>query len=141
MRAVKGAAGQLANCHDAKVVKETIKVIQTDVENATKDFKRSMEVLGAETFTGIKTVSFPLSAAVLSKLLPLEFAQSVTVGATGLAVGAIAGIASYKQKGKRLSKEHEFSYLVHADHSFPKTTDGISVSRRLYRDLHEFIND
>lgn len=141
MRAVKDAAKQLANCHDAKVVKEIVKEIQKDIERALKDLQGSMEALQAESFVGLKSLTLPMSSAVLGALLPLEFTQSVLLGATGLAVGSIASVATYKQKGKRLSKEHEFSYLMHAERAFPKTVEDMNVPRRLYRNMNEFIND
>lgn len=141
MRSIKMAASQLANCHDAKIVEETTRAIQADVERATNDFKRSMEVLKAESFIGFKTVTVPMSTPVLGKLLALDFTTSLILGAAGLAIGSIAGVASFNHKGKRLSRDSDYSYLVHAEREFPKTSDAINVPRRLHYDLNEFIND
>ncbi|WP_221028902.1 DUF6236 family protein [Actomonas aquatica] len=141
MRAVKGAAAQLANCSDPTVIQDVVQTVQGDVGRATKDFQRSMEVLGAKTFTGFKTMSFPMATAALATFAPITFGQSVVIGATGFAIGALASFATRSLEADRLSKSHEYSYLVHANKAFPKAADRIDLPRRLYRDLHEFIND
>lgn len=141
MGAIKVAAHQLANCHDAKVAAEMVRAIAIDVHRATSEFKRSMDDLRVNSFTGFKTLSFPISTSVLGTLLPAEFASMAILGTTGFALGCIAGVASLKHKGKRLSKESDYSYLVHAERAFPKTADGLNVPRGLHYDLNEFIND
>jgi hypothetical protein len=141
MKAIKSAAHQLANCHDATVASEMIREIGGNVHRATNEFKRCMDDLKVDSFRGFKTLSFPISTSVLGSLLPPDFMSTMILGATGVALGCIAGVASLKQKGKRLSRESDFSYLVHAEQAFPKTADGINVPRRLHYDLNEFIND
>lgn len=141
MRAIQNAAKQLANCQDPAVVEDIVRTIQDDIARAIKDLKRSMETLGAETFAGFKTVSFPMATSVMAKILPLEFSQSVVLGTTGLTLGAIAGITSYRAKAKKLCREHEFAYLVHAQKTLSNTGAAGDVPRRLYRDMHEFIDD
>ena len=58
-----------------------------------------------------------------------------------LALGTIASITASKQKAKKLIRDHEFSYLVHAEKTFPKTSDNLNLPWRLYCDMHEFIDD
>jgi len=63
------------------------------------------------------------------------------LGTTVLTLGSIAGVATLKQKGKRLSRECDYSYLVQAEKTFLKTSDALNVPNRLRYDLNEFIND
>lgn len=141
MRAMSDAANQLANCHDATIVHEIMRTIVTDVNKACSDFKRSMGVLKAESFIGYKTLTIPMATPVLHSLLGTDFATLSILGATNLALGCIAGFASFKQNGKRLSAESDYSYLVHAEKTFSGSGCTFDLPRRLHRNLNEFIND
>jgi len=141
MRAIKSAANQIANCHDATVAAEVRREIEKDVETSMTDFKNSMDILKVDSFIGMKTLSFPVATSILSSFLTPDPITTMIFKTAGIAMGCIAGVASLKQKGKKLSKESDYSYLVHADRAFPKTTDGLIEPRSLHYDLNEFIND
>jgi len=141
IQAIKSAAVQLANCHDATIANEMLHSIQKDVESKASDYKKSMEVLNAKAFTGCAAVSIPMTTPVLGELLVLNPLSSIVLGTTVLAIGGIAGVAVLKQKGKRLSRECDYSYLVHAARTFPDRSDVLSLQQRMRRDLNEFIND
>lgn len=141
MRAIKASAKLLANCHDAKVAEEMFQEIQKDIAGATADYRQSMDFLNATTFAGCTTASIPITTPVLKGLLPIAAEPAAILGTTVLALGAIAGMAALRQKGKRLQKDCDYSYLVHAEKDFPTTIDALSVPNRLRYDLNEFIND
>lgn len=141
MRAMNAAAKQLANCHDAKIVHEIMRTIVNDVNKACGEFKRSMDVLKVESFIGFKTLAIPMAMPVLHSLLGTDFATLSILGATNIALGCIAGVASFKQKGTRLSAESDYSYLVHAENTFSGQDGTTYMPRRLNRNLNEFIND
>jgi hypothetical protein len=141
MRAMKSAASHLANCHDATVAKEVLKVIQEDVGKSAATYKRSMGILDAKTFAGCATVTIPMTTPILGTFLPLDLLSAAILGTTVIAIRAIAGLAALNQQGRRLSRESDYSYLVHAERAFPKTTDEISLPWRLRYDLNQFIND
>lgn len=141
VRAMKSAASQLANCHDATVAKDVLHDIQKDVEASAADYRRSMEILNAKAFAGCAAVSLPMSTPVLGKLLLLDPLSAIILGTTVLAIGGIAGVAALKQQGKRLRRESDFSYLVHAERTFPQRTDALNVPGGLRYDLNQFIND
>jgi hypothetical protein len=141
MRAIKAAAVQLANCHDASVANEVLDIIQKDVAAATSDYKQSMDILNAKAFVGFATAAIPMISPVLGKLVPLAPLQLAILGTTVLTLGSIAGVATLKQKGKRLSRECDYSYLVQAEKAFLKNGDALDLPNRLRYDLNEFIND
>ena len=139
--AMKCAASQLANCHDATVAKDVLHSIQEEVGKAAADYKKSMGILNAKAFVGCATVTLPMTTPILGKLLTVDPLVAGILGTTVLAIRAVAGVASLKQQGKRLTHESEYSYLVHAERAFPKTTDHADLPWRLRYDLNEFIND
>ena len=140
MRAITDASRKLANCHDAQVAVETLRTIREDVNRALTDFRRSMDALKVESFVGLKTLSIPMTTSVLGKILGSGFEPTV-LALGGLALGCIAGVASFQQKGQRLRRESDFSYLVDVERAFPKGTDRLNVPRELHYGLNEFIND
>ena len=141
MRAMKSAASQFANCHDAKVAKDILHAVQKDVGKAAADYKRSMEFLNATAFTACVTATIAMAKPVLGTLALIAPLPAAILGTTVLAVGGIAGVATLKQKGKRLSRESDYSYLVHAEQRFPENTGNIYVPPKLRYDLNQFIND
>ena len=141
MRAMKDAGHQLSNCNDAKVVRELVHSIEADVSRAVADFKRSMVSLKVDSFVGSKLFSFSMSTSAFSGLVHRNFNETLILGAAGLAVSLITGAWSLRGKGKKLSKESDYSYLLHAEEEFPRTADAIMIPRLLERDLNEFIND
>jgi hypothetical protein len=142
MRAIKEAANQLTNCHDAKVMKDIVHSIQVDIDKAAKEYKETLASLRIKSFVGFKTLTVPISTSVLSSIMPqMVTTESIILSAASLAIGIIAGVSKIKQEGQRLSRESDYSYLVHAEKAFPNTSDEITLLRSLHYDLNQFIND
>jgi hypothetical protein len=139
--AIQKAAADIANCHDAKVAKDMFEDLQKDIVASTDDFRRSIEILKVQGWTGMKTIVFPAATAVIGKLISLDPSQLFVLSATGLAMGAVSGLAAMKQKGKRLSKAHEYSYLLHLRRLWKQCYRDADWNYYLCRQMEEFIND
>lgn len=139
--AVRTAATQIANCHDAKIARDMYDELKKDIISSLEDYKKSMNVLKVEGWTGIKTLVFPAAASVIGKLFPLDATQLTILSAGGLAMGAVLGITSMKQKGKRLAREYDYSYLLHVQRAWQNCYQGSDLNYYLCRQMEEFIND
>ncbi|MGB7745717.1 MAG: hypothetical protein WBN75_00305 [Verrucomicrobiia bacterium] len=139
--AVQSSAKALANCHDAKLVRDVFEDMKRDIAASMEDYKRSMDILKVETWTGMKTIIFPATTGVISKYIPLDPTQLAILNATGLAMGVVSGLATMKQKGKRLSEEYDYSYLVNLQREWQTCYRGEDWNYFLCRQMEEFIND
>jgi hypothetical protein len=141
VQAVRGSANALANCHDIKVARDIYEDMKRDIMASMSDYKRSMDILKVETWTGMKTIVFPATTGVMSHFTSLDPTQLAVLNAGGLAMGVVSGLATLKGKGKRLSKEHDYSYLVHLGREYQKCYRGEDWNYYLCRQMEEFIND
>ena len=89
----------------------------------------------------MKTIIFPATTGVISKYIPLDPTQLAILNATGLAMGVVSGLATMKQKGKRLSEEYDYSYLVNLQREWQTCYRGEDWNYFLCRQMEEFIND
>lgn len=139
--AVQSAAKALANCHDATVARDVYEGMKRDISTSMDDYRGAMDLLKVEGWTGMKTIVFPVTTGVIGKLVSLEPTQLAVLATTGLALGVVSGLASMKQKGKRLSKEHDYSYLVNLRREWQNCYRGEDWNYYLCRQMEEFIND
>jgi hypothetical protein len=141
VNAVRTAASRMANCHDAKVARDMYEDLKKDITSSLEDYRKSMDILKVEGWTGIKTLLFPAATGVIGKLIALDPTQLTILSAAGLAIGAVSGIASMKQKGKKLTREYDYSYLLHMRRTWQKCYRNSDWNYYLCRQMEEFIND
>src|SRR6185437_5975866 len=72
VKAVRTSANALANCHDVKVARDVYEDMKRDIAASMEDYKRSMDILKVEGWTGMKTIVFPAMTGVIGKLISLE---------------------------------------------------------------------
>jgi hypothetical protein len=139
--AVRAAAEQLANCRDPNVAQDMYEELKKDVRDSLEEYRRSMDVLKVEGWTGLKTLVFPAATKVLSGLFPLDETQVTLLSATGVAIGAVSGLASLHEKGRRLARDCEYSYLFNMQREWEKCYRGKDWNYYLCRQMEEFIED
>jgi len=139
--AVRNAASVFANCHDEKVALDMYEDLKKDVSESLEDYRASMDILKVDGWTGLKTLVFPVATSVLGKVISLDPTQLTILSATGFAMGAVSGLAAIKQKGKRLARECDYSYLLHMQRTWNKCYRGSDWNYYLCRQMEEFIND
>jgi len=141
MIAVKNAAESLANCHDAKVARDMYEDLKRDIESNLKEYRKSMDILKVEGWTGLKTLTFPATTGVIGKLIALDPTQLAIFATAGAAMGVVCGLSSMAQKGKKLDSEYDYSYLLHIRRNWQKCYRGEDWNYFLCRQMEEFIND
>ena len=134
----------LSDCDDGSVAKDIINDLQKDIDSALADFRGSLSTLKVVTFTGLKSVTFPIVTKVASLIggVDLDATTLMLLGTGGAALGLVSGISDYSQKRKRLLKECDYSYLLHMQREWK----GIAWYNKDYnyylcRGMEEFIND
>jgi|GEM_PF-679636 len=130
---------------------EVIQAIVSDekrkVDNATTEYKKSMDILRVVKFGGILTTAITIAADALGYCNNFPDLYKGILGSSGLWAGILTGIAE-----KKVSKtKNPYTYLAHINSTFslyPDTnrffTDQPFVSKynyTLYRGFEEFIND
>ncbi len=142
VQAIRKAAEQFSNCHDAKVARDLYEDTKKSIVASLDEYRKSMDLMKVQGWTGIKTIVFPASTGVMGKLLGLDPSQLAILSGVGLAMGVITGLAGMMQKGKRLTQEHEYSYLVHLQRVWQNAYRGDGDwNYHLCREMEEFIND
>jgi len=141
MNAVRTAAAKLANCHDAKVALDMYEDLKKEITTSLEDYRKGMDILKVEGWTGLKTLVFPATTGVIGKLIALDPTQLTILSVAGLAMGAVSGLSSMKQKGKKLTHEYDYSYLLHMRRTWEKCYQGSDWNYYLCRQMEEFIND
>lgn len=139
--AVRNAAERLANCHDVKIAQDVYQDIKKDVAESLEEYRKSMDLLKVEGWTGIKTLMFPATTSMLGKLIDLDPSKLKIISAVGVAMGAVSGLAVVAQKRKKLIHEYDYSYLFHMRRTWENCYRGYDWNYYLCRQMEEFIND
>ncbi len=118
--------------------------IKRDIGSALVDYKKSMEVLNVVKWTGIKSLSFPALTTVVTKITGNELDPTTLfiVSALGIGIGTITGLLDWKHKREKLSKESDYSYLLHLSNEWK----GCAMNDHDYNyvlcdQMDQFIND
>ena len=142
MNAVRNAAARLANCHDATVVRDMYEDLKKEITSSLVEYRDGMDLLKVKAaWTGIKTLVFPAATGVIGKLIALDPTQLTILAATGFAMGAVSGLVAITQRGKKLTREYDYSYLLHMRREWEKCYQGSDWNYYLCRQMEEFIND
>jgi len=142
IQAVRTAAVKFANCHEPSVVRDTYEDVKKDITSSMEEYKSSMDMLKVKSWTGLKTITFPAATAVIAAIMPLDPMQLSVISAAGVAMGAVASMATFQHEQKKLTKEHEYSYLVNVNRNWKNCSVGNGdLNYFLYRQMEEFLND
>ena len=142
VQSIRESAKLFANCNDPKIVRDIYEDVKKGIASSMEDYKRSMEVLKVETWTGMKTIVFPAITGVMSKVISLDPSQLAILNAAGVGMGVVSGLASFKVKAKKMSKEFDYSYLVNLRRDWQHCCfHGQDWNYVLCRQMEEFIND
>jgi hypothetical protein len=118
--------------------------IKRDIESALVDYRRSMEVLNVVGWTGMKSLSFPVLTTVITKITGHELDSTTLfiVSALGIGIGTVTGLMDWKHKRKKLSRDSDYSYLLHLTNEWKGCAmNNYDYNYVLYDDMDQFIND
>lgn len=144
MSAMKSAAERISGCDDPRVVKDLLNDIKKDVDSALTEYRRSLKVLNIVGLAGLQSVSLPVLTKIASVVTGTELSPTtlVVVSAVGLAFGLVSGFSEWKDKRIRLSKDSDYSYLIHLERNWKKCAKyDNDYNYFLCREMEEFIND
>jgi hypothetical protein len=137
-------AKRLSECDDDRVAQDLIQDMNKDIEASLKDFRGSLSALNVAGMTGLKSLTFPVVTKVASLIggKDLDPSTLLFVAGASVALGLVSGLSDWNQKRKKLTKECDYSYLMH----MRKQWKGIAMYDKDYnyylcRKMEEFIND
>jgi len=136
IEAIKKAAQQIAQCTDQRIVEDLITDLKKDVDSKTKELRKALSFLNVKAFCGIVALSLPIASALVSTLEKLDPQLSQFLTLTGVAVGGYVVVKEALQKRANLSKESDYSYLLHAKAKFRDT-----FTHEIYHSFDQFIED
>lgn len=139
--AVKIAAKQISACTDHKIIQDMINDLKKDIESAISDYKKSADILKVTSWTGLKSLSFPIATAIIDKIVTLDPTTLTVLSGAGIGLGLMSGFREYSQKSKKLYRECDYSYLVELRSQWKQMYRGYDYNYYLCRQMEEFIND
>ena len=134
----------LSDCEDERILQDIIQDMKKDIESSLKDFRGSLSTLNVITMTGLKSLTFPVATKIASVIGGKDLDPSTLMIVTGLgaALGLVSGLSDWNQKKKKLTKECDYSYLMHMRGQWKGTAMyGKDYNYYLSREMEEFIND
>lgn len=114
-----------------------------ELDKAKTNYQDSADLIKAKGWTGLKMIGFP-APSVFAHLMDIPVASTITLGVTGLALGALYTIKSNEQDLKKLNRENPASFLIELHRSFKKYTSargGGDINYHAWNCMEEFIND
>ena len=144
MSAIQSASSIISNCEDPKIVKDHIEDIKNDITSSLKDYRASLKTINIAGLAGLKSLSFPVTAEVAAVIAGqgLNVQTLITLSSIGLGIGLVSGFHDWSQQKKKLSKESDYSYLMHLSRAWKKCAlYKNDYNYYLCRSMEEFIND
>ena len=144
MSPIKTAANRISGCDDATIIRDHVEDIKKDIESALRDYRKSLGVLNITGLTGLKSLTFPAFTKVASKITgqELDVSTLAIVSALGFGVGLVSGISELGHHRKKLSKESDYSYLMHMSREWKNCARyNNDYNYYLCENMEEFIND
>lgn len=139
---VKKAAARLADCKDPKIINDLIEDIKKDIDGSILEYKKSADILNVTGWMGFSSLSFPILSKIIATIIPIEDPLQIKILSTaGLAMGLIASIAKLRQKQQKLSRESDYSYLLHSCSELQHYDGELGYNTRLWKNIEEFVND
>lgn len=142
--AIREAARAFSACDDEVVYRDRIEDFKKEIESSLKDYRGSMQALNVTTWTGIKSISFPVVTKVATAIAgkDLDTTTLAVVSALGIGIGLVSGFSDWKEKRRKLEKESDFSYLMHLKRNWKGSAMyNNDYNYYLCREMEEFIND
>ncbi len=139
--AIKNAAKSISECTDPKIIQDKVNDLKKDIGSAITDYKKSADILKVTSWTGIKSLSFPVATVVIKKVITLDPATLTILSGVGIGLGVMSGFREFLHKSKKLAKECEYSYLVELRRQWKNMYRSGDYNYYLCRQMEEFIND
>lgn len=134
----------ISDCKDERIMQDIIQDMKIDIEAALKDFRGSLSALNVATMSGLKSLTFPVVTKVAAVIGGKDLDPTTLMIVTGLgaALGLVSGLSNWNQKKKNLTKECDYSYLMHMRGQWKgMAMDNKDYNYYLCREMEEFIND
>lgn len=144
MSAMRSAATRISACDDPHIVQDLIRDIKKDVESSLEDYRNSLKVLNITALAGIKSLTFPAAAKIASEVSGqgISVETLAIISGLGLGFGVVSGFSEWSQRRRNLSKESDYSYLLHLRRNWRKCAMyNNDYNYDLCRQMEEFIND
>lgn len=142
--AIRNAATEFSNCEDETVYHDRLNDLKKDIESALKDYKSSLRALKVISWTGIKSLSFPVVTKVATAIAGTELDTTTLsiISAMGVGLGLVSGFSDWNEKRRKLDKDCDFSYLMHLKRNWVGSARyNNDYNYFLCREMEEFIND
>jgi len=136
-------AKRISDCENEQIMKDMLQDMKKDIETSLKDFRGSLSALNVAKMTGLKSLTFPVvtKAAAVIGGKDLDATTLMIVTGLGAALGLVSGLSSWNQEKKKLTKECDYSYLMHMRGQWKGVSMGKDYNYYLCREMEEFIND
>jgi len=141
VNSIKKAAKQISACKDPKIIADLVEDLKKDIKIAARDYRKSADLLKVSGWLGMKSITFPVATPVISTIVTLGPTTLTVFAALGLGLGLVSGLTELKQKQKKLSKEADYSYLVHLSRDFKGYHFRDDYNCFLNNQMNEFIHD
>jgi hypothetical protein len=132
------------SCIDSiEIRKDVIEDKARQLANASDTYKRSADIIKAKGWFGLSMMGFP-APLVFGQLFSIPHASTVTLAATGLAIGGIYNLASSFEELRKLRESAPTSFLVELGGSFKNYTSqrgGGDINFHAYNCMEEYVND
>ena len=115
----------------------------SELERAKLDYQGAADLIKAKKWFGISLMGFP-APIFLGKLLGIPTASTITLGAAGLAIGALYSIKNSRQALHELNKKNVSSYLIALERHFKNYTNargGGDINHHAWNCMEEYVND
>lgn len=110
---------------------------------AQKQYRDSADIIKAKNWFGVSLMGFP-APLIFGQLFSIPSTSTVTLAATGLALGGLFNIHNTKEDIRKLKEKSPASFLVELRKSFESYTSargGGDMNFHAYNCMEEYIND
>ena len=134
---------EISQLEDVEIRKDVIKRKAYSLIKAQEEYKSSADLLRVKGWFGVSLMGFP-APLVLGKLFSIPAASTISLAASGLAIGVLFNINNTKEELRKLNQTHPASFISQLRHSFKDYTrarGGGDMNFHAYNCMEEYIND
>ena len=131
----------ISKCSDPKIIEDLINEMSDDINRSIKEYKGCLSDLSANTFSGLFSVTLPISTEVVNRICNINSQGIKLLSAIGIGIGVITSIKKYNTNRKKNIKDNPHSYLLQMKKNWDGTYYKDGYPYYLGRKIEEFIND
>lgn len=142
-KSINSLCDMLTGIGSFTIFKDKIRSELQNIKQATKDYKKSAEILNAKDWIGINLFALTGTNELLSFFNIQDLSKAILLG-TGVAIGFIYALSANKANIRILRKKHPYSCLALLEKDFKDFTSqrrGGDVNFHAFNCLEEYIND